>query len=182
MHTHAPTKPVIKDENCCTTHWYKNWKVHALISTLGSIHGCGILTLVISKYMFKITRNNGQTPYPPRTKGSVFTSNSVPCQQVRSVFLPGTPLVLRTFGLKGGGEGQDIPSSLWEVTVNVNLGNTRHSQSLVSQARDNSDEHYNMVSGGWGQILSSFSSPLESNRLRNAETNVPDTAIMWRNT
>lgn len=90
--------------------------------------------------------------------------------------------MLRTFGLKGGGEGQDIPSSLWEVTVNVNLGNTRHSQSLVSQARDNSDEHYNMVSGGWGQILSSFSSPLESNRLRNAETNVPDTAIMWRNT
>jgi len=42
-------------------------------------------------------------------------------------------------------EGQDIPSSLWEVTFNVSLGNTQHSQSLVSQARDNSDEHYNMV-------------------------------------
>ena len=44
-------------------------------------------------------------------------------------------------------EGQDIPSSLWEVTVCVSLGNTQHSQSLVSQARD-SDEHYNMVRRG----------------------------------
>jgi len=43
-----------------------------------------------------------------------------------------------------------MPSSMWEVTVYVNLGNTQHSQSLVSQARDNSDEHYNMVSGGGG--------------------------------
>lgn len=52
--------------------------------------------------------------------------------------------MLRRSGLNSGG-GQDIPSSLWEVTFNVSLGNTQHSQSLVSKARDNSDKHYNTV-------------------------------------
>jgi len=80
-------------------------------------------------------------------------------------------------------EGQDIPSSLWEVTFNVSLGNTQHSQSLVSQARDNSDEHYNMVKKkNRSKYWALFSSPMESNRLHNAEANVPDTTIMWRNT
>lgn len=48
-----------------------------------------------------------------------------------------------TSGLNG--EGQNIPTSLWEITVNGSLGKTQHSQSSVSQARGNSEECYDIV-------------------------------------